>query len=303
MVTGFLAFPNPNLTQSLSSAPGPVHPLWTSRSGGSAHLGPLHSPTHHRKCTQTFPGPPLAPDEDQRGRDQRSLSGPQPLTAGAGECRRARPCPSQAASARPSLASAPRPAPGSAPPWGAGLRAPARTTSLGSAALGRAGTGGRWRAAEELGDSAATAPPPPPRIAGFVLALSLCLPRCSHNAVDFASLNPCGPQSEGSRTPGDYRCGCPALLHPEGPGPAYSCSLQKTLSLTASLAVLLKIRDSKTWKNGQCGEARILGSSLCPLLGADFIMIFFLEENHKIKNISFPRTYCVVCWCYPLPQS
>lgn len=139
---------------------------------------------------------PLAPEEDQRGRDQRSLSGPQPLTAGAGECRRARPCPSQAASARPSLASAPRPAPGSAPPWGAGLRAPARTTSLRSAALGRAVTGGRWRVAEERGDLAATAPPPP-RIAGFVLALSLCPPSCSHNAVGFASLNPFGPQSGG----------------------------------------------------------------------------------------------------------
>lgn len=261
-VTGFLEFPNPNLTQSLRSVPGPAHPLWAPRSGGSAHIGPLHSPTHRKKRTQTFPGrSPLVPDEDQRGRDQHSLSGPQPLTTGAGECRRARPCPSQAASARPSLASAPRPAPGSAPPWGAGLRAPARTASLGSAALGRAGTGGRCGAAEERGDSAATAPPPP-RIAGFVLALSLCPPSCSHNAVGFACLNLCGPQSESSFIPGDYRCGCPALLHPEGPGPADSSSLQKTMSHTASLAVLLKTRNSKTWKNeqvwgGKVGYSRI----------------------------------------------
>lgn len=163
--------------------------------------------------------------------------------------------PEPGTSARPSLASAPRPAPGSAPPLGAGLRAPARTTSLGSAALGRAVTGGRWRVAEERGDLAATAPPPH-RIAGFVLALSLCPPSCSHNAVVFASLNPFGPQSGGPRIPGDYRCGSPALLNPAGPGPADSSSFQKTMSHTASLAVLLKIQDSKAWKNEQVNVGR-----------------------------------------------
>lgn len=146
--------------------------------------------------------------------DLRSLSGPRPLTAGAGECRRARPRPSQAASARRSLASAPRPAPGSAPPWGAGLRAPARSTSPGCSALlrregGREGGDGRTLATcgGVRGDSAAAAPPPPriARLAGFVLwfflslAFSLYPLSRSHNAVcvGFACLKPCGPQSGG----------------------------------------------------------------------------------------------------------
>lgn len=173
-VTGFLRLPKPVPTLS---PPGPAHPRWAPRSGGSAHLGPFTQPPI-AESVQTFPGSPQLPMRTGEAGDLRSLSGPRPLTAGAGECRRARPRPSQAASARRSLASAPRPAPGSAPPWGAGLRAPARSTSPGCSALlrregGREGGDGRTLATcgGVRGDSAAAAPPPPriARLAGFVL--------------------------------------------------------------------------------------------------------------------------------------
>lgn len=167
---------------------------------------------------------PPVPNEDGRGWDRRSLLGPRPLTAEAGECRRARPRPSQAASARPSLASAPRPAPGSAPPSGAGLRAPARNTSPGSSALRRAGTGGRCRLAEGC---EGTQPPlrrrHPERLGLlalflFSLSLSLCPLSRSHNTVGFASLKPCCPQSGGSTSQETTGVGAPPPCIPEVQG-------------------------------------------------------------------------------------
>lgn len=217
-----------------------------------------------QKALKHSPVPPV-PNEDGRGRHRRSLLGPRPLTAEAGECRRARPRPNQAASARPSLASAPRPAPGSAPPWGAGLRAPARSTSPGFSALRRAGTGGRCRLAEEC---EGTQPPlrrrHPERLGLlalflFSLALSLCPLSRSHNAVGFASLKPCCPPVWGSYIPRDYRCGCPAPLHPGGPGRVDSFCLQKAMSHAVSLAFLLKIQDSEAWKKRQTSARRQSG--------------------------------------------
>lgn len=126
----------------------------------------------------------------------------------------------------------------------------------GPARLGRAGTGGCWLPAEKCeGIQLPLRRRHPESLSLLALflfpALSLCPPSCSHNAVGFAFLKPCGPQSGGvgGRRPnilGDYRCGCPAPLHPGGPGPSDSSSFQKTMSQAACLA-----QDARAWKKGQ----------------------------------------------------
>lgn len=221
-----------------------------------------------QKALRHSPVPPV-PNEDGRGWDRRSLLGPRPLTAEAGECRRARPRPSQAASARPSLASAPRPAPGSAPPWGAGLRAPARSTSLGFSALRRAGTGGRCRLAAE---SEGTQPPlrrrHPERLGLlalflFSLALSLCPLSRSHNAVGFASLKPCCPQPGGPTSQETTGVGAPppCILEVQGGlTPAVSkrqCHRQLLQHSYSRFGILRLGRRGKPVPGGKVGYSRI----------------------------------------------